>query len=171
VDGGSGTIPADVLASAARQLDADWTAIFRDVLVGGDVGGAAIRADMRDGTRYRVAYRVTRKEGASGAWDGVSVARSSEHGFETREWILPLAVALSLIALLPVLIVTVVLASVISNRISRPALQIRDALRSIGEGDYSVRLTPSRGDEIGQVQVQLNKAAEELEKRAQSPSQ
>jgi hypothetical protein len=171
VDGGSGTIPADVLASAARQLDADWTAILRDVLVGGDVGGAAIRAEMRDGTRYRVAYRVTRKEGASGAWDGVSVARSSEPGFETREWILPLAVALSLIALLPVLIVTVVLASVISNRISRPALQIRDALRSIGEGDYSVRLTPSRGDEIGQVQVQLNKAAEELEKRAQGPSQ
>jgi HAMP domain-containing protein len=171
VDGGSGAIPADVLAAAARRLDADWTAILRDLLFGGDVGGTAIRSEMRDGARYRVYYRVTRKEGASGAWDGVSVARSSELGFETREWILPLAVALSLIALLPVLIVTVVLASVISNRISRPALQIRDALRSLGEGDYSVRLTPSRNDEIGQVQVELNKAAEELEKRAQSPSQ
>ena len=70
-----------------------------------------------------------------------------------------------------ILIVTVMLASVISNRISRPALQIRDALRSIGEGDYSVRLAPARRDEIGQVQAQLNKTAEALEQRGQNPPQ
>jgi methyl-accepting chemotaxis protein len=138
------------------------------VLVGGDVGGTAIRKEIRDGEPQRVFYRVTPKDRSGSVWDGISVARGYEPAFETREWILPLAVALALIALLPVLIATVVLASAISNRISRPALQIRDALRSIGEGDYSVRLTPSRSDEIGQVQAQLNKTAEELAKRAQS---
>lgn len=171
VDAGSGRIPADVLAGAARRIDSDWTMVFRDVLVGGDVGGTAIRNEMRDGAPHRVYYRVTRKDGGTDAWDGVSVARSAEATLETREWLLPLAVALALIALLPVLIVTVTLASVISNRISRPALQIRDALRSIGEGDYSVRLAPARRDEIGQVQAQLNKTAEALEQRGQNPPQ
>ena len=171
VDGGAGALPADVLANAERRLEADWTAIFRDLLVGGDVGSTAIRSEMRDGARHRVYYRVNRKDGASGAWDGVSVARSYEPTFETREWILPLSIALSLIALLPILIATIMLASVISNRISRPALQIRDALRSIGEGDYSVRLAPTRHDEIGQVQAQLNKTAEQLEQRGQTPPQ
>jgi methyl-accepting chemotaxis protein len=126
---------------------------------------------MRDGAPHRVSYRVTPKEGGTDAWDGVSVARSAESTLETREWLLPLAVALALIALLPVLIVTVLLASVISSRISRPALQVRDALRSIGEGDYSVRLAPVRRDEIGQVQAQLNKTAEALEQRGQNPPQ
>jgi HAMP domain-containing protein len=170
VDAGSGALPADVLAGAERRLDSDWTMILRDVLIGGDVGGTAIRKENRDGAPHRVYYRVTRKDGRTGGWDGVSVARSYEPAFDTqmREWILPLAVALALIALLPVLIATVVLASVISNRISRPALQVRDALRSIGEGDYSVRLAAARRDEIGQVQAQLNKTAEELEKREQS---
>lgn len=170
VDRGSGALPADVLAVAERRLDSDWTMILRDVLIGGDVGGTAIRKENRDGAPHRVYYRVTRKDGRAGGWDGVSVARSYEPAFETqtREWILPLAVALALIALLPVLIAIVMLASLISNRISRPALQVRDALRSIGEGDYSVRLAAARGDEIGQVQAQLNKTAEELEKREQS---
>jgi len=171
VDGGSGGIPADILASAARRIDSDWTIVFRDVLVGGDVGGTAIRTEIRDGAAHRIYYRVTRKHDGTDAWDGVSVARSAEATLETREWLLPLAVALALIALLPVLIVTVMLASVISNRISRPALQIRDALRSIGEGDYSVRLAPTRRDEIGQVQAQLNKTAEALEQRGQNPPQ
>ena len=171
VDGGAGAIPGDVLANAERRLDADWTAIFRDLLVGGDVGGTAIRSEMRDGARHRVYYRVTRKDSAGGGWDGVSVARSYEPTFESREWILPLSIALSLIALVPILIAIVMLASVISNRISRPALQIRDALRSIGEGDYSVRLAPTRRDEIGQVQAQLNKTAEQLEQRGQTPPQ
>ena len=171
VDGGAGTIPSDVVANAARRLDSSWTAIFRDLLAGGDVGDTAIRTEMRDGARHRVYYRITPKARASNAWDGVSVARSYEPAFETREWILPLAVALALIALLPVLIVAIVLASVISNRISRPALQIRDALRSIGEGDYSVRLAPTRSDEIGQVQQQVNKTAEELAQREQSHPQ
>jgi hypothetical protein len=168
VDGGSGALPADVLASAERRLDSDWTMIFWDVLIGGDVGGTAIRRETREGEPHQVYYRVTRKDGRAGGWDGVSVARNYEPAFETREWILPLAVALALIALLPVLIATFVLASLISNRISRPALQVRDALRSIGEGDYSVRLTPARGDEIAQVQAQLNRTAEALEKGAKS---
>jgi len=168
VDGGHGQIPADILANAARRIDSDWTMVFRDVLLGGDVGATATRSEMRDGAPHRVYYRVTRKEGGTDAWDGVSVARSTESTLETREWLLPLAVAFALIALLPVLIVTVTLASVISNRISRPALQIRDALRSIGEGDYSVRLAPARRDEIGQVQAQLNKTAEALEQRGQN---
>jgi HAMP domain-containing protein len=169
IDAGSHVLPADVLAGAARRLEADWTVVFRDVLFGGDIGGVAIRKEMRDGAPHLVSYSVTKKEGDKDAWDGVSVARSYEPSFETREWILPLAVALGLMALLPVLIVTVALASFISNRISRPALQVRDALRAIGEGDYSVRLQPARGDEMGQMQAQLNKTAEELEKREQHP--
>ncbi|MGH8673571.1 MAG: HAMP domain-containing protein [Burkholderiales bacterium] len=168
VDTGSSALPADVLANAARRLEADWTVVFRDVLLGGDVGGIAIRKEIRDGAPHRVSYSVAKKDGSKDAWDGVSVARSYEPTFETREWILPLAIALALISLLPVLIVTVVLASVISSRISRPALQVRDALRSIGEGDYSIRVQPARGDEIGQMQAQLNKTAEELERREQN---
>ena len=173
VDGGSGALPADVLVGAERRLYSDWTSILRDVLIGGDVGGTAIRKENRDGAPHRVYYRVTPKEGRTGGWDGVSVARSYEPAFETqtREWVLPLALALALIALLPVLIAIVMLAGLISNRISRPALQVRDALRSIGEGDYSVRLAAARKDEIGQVQAQLNKTAEELEKREQSRPQ
>jgi hypothetical protein len=173
VDGGSGALPADVLADAERRLYSDWTMVLKDVLIGGDVGGIAIRKENRDGAPHRVYYRVTRKDGRIGGWDGVSVARSYEPAFETqaREWVLPLAVALALIALLPVLIATVMLASLISNQISRPALQARDALRSIGEGDYSVRLAAARRDEIGQVQAQLNKTAEALEKREQTRPQ
>lgn len=169
VDAGSGTLPADVLANAERRLEADWTVIFRDVLFGGDVGGTAIRNEMRDGAPHLVYYSVAKKEGGKDDWDAVSVARIHEPVFETREWILPLTVALALIALLPVLIVTVALASFISNRISRPALQVRDALRSIGEGDFSVRLRPARNDEIGQLQTQLNRTAEQLAKRDVPP--
>ena len=173
VDGGSGALPADVLAGAEQRLYSDWTMTLRDVLFGGDVGGIAIREENRGGAPHRVYYRVTRKDGRIGGWDGVSVARSYEPAFETqaREWIRPLAIALALVALLPVLIVTVMLASLISNQISRPALQVRDALRSIGEGDYSVRLAAARGDEIGQVQAELNKTAAALEKREQSRPQ
>jgi len=162
VDAGAGTLPADVLANAARRLGSDWTEIFWDVLFGGDLGGVAIRMETREGAPHRVHYSVAKKEGGKDAWDGVSVARSYDPTFETREGILPLAIALALIALLPVMIVTVALANFISNRISRPALQVRDALRSIGEGDYSVRVQPARSDEIGQMQAQLNKTAEEL---------
>ena len=161
----------DGIPLAARRLDSEWTVILRDVLFGDDVGGTAIRKEMRDGAPHRVFYRVTTKDGSGTLWDGMSVARSYEPAFETGEWILPLAVALALIALLPVLIATIMLASAISNRISRPALQIRDALRSIGEGDYSVRLTPSRNDEISQVQARLNKTAEELEKQRRAGKQ
>lgn len=162
VDAGSGALPADVLANAARRLEADWTVIFKDVLFGGDLGAVAIRMETRDGAPHRLHYSVARKEGGTDEWDGVSVARSYDPALETRESILPLAIALALIALLPVLVLTVALASFISNRISRPALQVRDALRSIGEGDYSVRIEPARRDEIGQMQAQLNKTAEEL---------
>ena len=162
VDRGSGALPADVLANAASRLEADWAVIFKDVLFGGDLGGVAIRMETRDGALHRVYYSVMKKEGGKDEWDGVSVARTYDPTFETREWILPVAIALALIALLPILVLTVALASFIANRISRPALQVRDALRSIGEGDYSVRIEPARRDEIGQVQAQLNKTAEEL---------
>ena len=78
VDGGSGALPGDVLASAERRLDSDWTMIFRDVLIGGDVGGTAIRRESRGGAPHLVYYRVTRKDGRTGGWDGVSVARNYE---------------------------------------------------------------------------------------------
>jgi methyl-accepting chemotaxis protein len=106
-----------------------------------------------------------RKHGAQNAWDGVSIARPDEPLLATHEWILPLAVALGLIAFVPLLIATVVLASAISDRISRPALQLRGALRSLGEGDYTVRLKPARADELGDMQAELSKTAEQLERR------
>lgn len=165
VDGGSANLPTDVVAGAANRLDTDWTTIFRDVLFAGDLGGTAIRIEKREGAPYRVFYNVTKNEGAKGGWDGMSVAQSYDPRFEAREWILPLTVALALFALLPILIVTVALANLIYGRISRPALQIRDALRSLGEGDYSVRIEPTRSDEIGQIQAQLNNTAGELAKR------
>ncbi|HEX5612009.1 MAG TPA: HAMP domain-containing protein [Burkholderiales bacterium] len=165
VDAGSSTIPADVLASAARRLDDDWSALLRDLLSGGDVGGIAIRSEVREGAPYRVYYSVAKKDGAQDAWDGVSIARVHEPMLETREWLLPLAIALGLIAFVPLLIATVILASTIANRISRPALQLRGALRSLGEGDYAVRLQPSRSDEIGRTQAELSRTAEQLERR------
>lgn len=165
VDGGSAALPGDVIANAARRLEADWTVIFKDVLFGGDFAGTAIRMERHDGALYRVYYNVSKESGAGTGWDGVSVARSHDPALETREWILPLATSLALIALLPVLILTTVLANLVSNRISRPALQIRDALRSLAEGDYSVRVEPTRSDEIGKLQAQLNQTAGELRKR------
>jgi hypothetical protein len=164
VDAGASAIPADVMAGAARRLDEDWSEVLRDVLLGGDVGGIAIRNEVRDGTPYRVYYSLARKRGATDAWDGISIARAYEPALQTREWILPLAVALGLIAFVPLLIATVLLASAISDRISRPALQLRGALRSLGEGDYSARLQPARSDEIGRAQEELNKTAEQLGK-------
>jgi len=165
VDAGASALPADVLASAARRLDDDWSAVLRDVLFGGDVGGIAIRNEVRDGTPYRVYYSVMKKDGPHDAWDGVSIARAYEPVLETREWILPLAIALGLIMFVPLLIASVVLAGAISDRISRPALQLRGALRSLGEGDYSVRLQPARSDELGSMQAELSKTAERLERR------
>lgn len=165
VDAGGSTIPADVMASAARRLEGDWIVVLRDVLFGGDVGGIAIRNEVRDGTPYRVYYSLAQKKGLPEAWDGISIARVHEPGLETREWILPLAIALGLIAFVPLLIATVLLASAISDRISRPALQLRGALRALGEGDYSVRLHPSRSDEIGRTQAELSRTAEQLERR------
>lgn len=170
VDTGASALPVDVMSSAARRLEDDWSTVLRDLLFGGDVGGIAIRNEVRDGAPYRVYYRVVRKDGAKDAWDGVSIARAYEPVLETREWILPLAIALGLIAFVPLLIATVVLASAISDRISRPALQLRGALRSLGEGDYSVRLQPTRSDEIGKMQAELSKTAEELAKRSAGPT-
>lgn len=164
VDAGSSALPADVLAGVARRTD-DWTAVLRDVLFGGDVGGIAVRSEVRDRTPYRVHYSVARKDGGTDAWDGVSIARPYEPVLETREWILPLAIALGLIVFMPLLIATVMLASAISDRITRPALQLRQALRSLGEGDYSVRLQPARADELGGMQAELSRTAEELAKR------
>ena len=165
VDAGSSALPADVLAAVARRMDDDATAVLRDVLFGGDVGGIAVRTEVRDRAPYRVYYSVARKDGGKDAWDGVSVARPYEPALETREWILPLAIALGLIAFMPLLIVTVMLASAISDRITRPALQLRQALRLLAAGDYSVRLQPARADELGTMQAELSKTAEELAKR------
>ncbi len=102
------------------------------------------------------------------AWYGVSIARAYEPRLETREWLLPLAIALGLIAFVPLLIATVLFAGAISDRIARPALQLRSALRSLGEGDYSVRFRRTRSDEFGEMQAELSRIAEQLERRSKS---
>jgi hypothetical protein len=168
-----GALPADVLADAERRLYSDWTMVLKDVLIGGDVGGIAIRKENRDGAPHRVYYRVTRKDGRIGGWDGVSVARGYEPAFETqtREWILPLAFALALIALLPVLIAIVMarepdLEPDLAPRASGARCAALDRRRRLFGASPA-----ARKDEIGQVQAQLNKTAEALEKREQSRPQ
>jgi len=59
----------------------------------------------------------------------------------------------------------ILVATILSGRIARPVLQVRDALRCISEGDYSVRMEAKRSDEIGQLQKLVNHTAEELRKR------
>jgi hypothetical protein len=123
--------------------------VFRDVLV--EAMSAQPRSAMRcaDGAPHRVYYRVTGRK-AERRVDGVSVARS-ESTLETREWLLPLAVALPLIALLPAPDRDRMLASVISNRISRRHCKFGTRCARSSEGDYSVRLAPARATRFGQV--------------------
>jgi class 3 adenylate cyclase len=53
----------------------------------------------------------------------------------------------------------------LSQGIARPLLRVRDALRRIGEGDFSVRLASKRTDEVGQLARAADWAAEELRRR------
>lgn len=53
----------------------------------------------------------------------------------------------------------------IARRIANPIIGIRDAMRIIAKGDYSVRIAQEGNDEIGQLQKHLNNMAEELQKR------
>jgi len=165
VDGGSGILPRDVIASAAKSKEDDWTAIFKNVLFGGSFEGTTVRIETRDHVPYRVVYSVSQRGSAATGWDGISIVREYDQKFETRDWIPSLAISLALLAMLPVLILAIALAKLVSDRVSRPVLQIRDALRSIAEGEYAVRVDTSRSDEIGKLQKLVKRTAKALRKR------
>ncbi|TBR17189.1 adenylate/guanylate cyclase domain-containing protein [bacterium] len=53
----------------------------------------------------------------------------------------------------------------LARGIAQPLLRVRDALRRMGEGDFSVRLGSKRSDEVGQLARAADWAAEELRRR------
>jgi nitrate/nitrite-specific signal transduction histidine kinase len=56
-----------------------------------------------------------------------------------------------------------------SHRVVGPVKRIIHALRAIGKGDYSRRLTLRPGDVLGDVAGAINEMADELERRVGSP--
>jgi class 3 adenylate cyclase len=104
-------------------------------------------------------------------WSGWSIAFDKRNRsdfpnlFLEKELYIFAIVQVGIAALLPLLFLVFICSPFIAARISRPVLAVRDALRAISEGDYSVRLKTERKDEIGQLQQMLNRTAEELRKR------
>lgn len=122
----------------------------------------AFRKEERNGGSFWVFYQGL--VGESG-WSGFSYAVPAtvvESGLGTF-YLMGFIVAL--FSFLVILVVADLISLVVSRRISQPVLQIRDALRTIAEGDYSVRVESDRTDEIGQLQKLLNHTAVELRRR------
>jgi class 3 adenylate cyclase len=106
---------------------------------------------------YRISY-----DDRTGAMNGHAMIFRARYG----RW--PLWDALFVLAMLVFAALTMVpgiWAQRVAMRIGRPILEVRDAMRSIAMGDYSVRVTQTGTDEIGQLQNLLNHTAEELKKR------
>jgi class 3 adenylate cyclase len=164
VDGGSATLPADVISALAQDREAFWTA-FRQILFGGAMQGMVIRKEIRNESEHLVIYSGSERGGAGTGWSGVAVAQKYDPVFDPRKEILSLAVVVALVVILPILFITMIVALPVAARITRPVLRVRDTLRSIAEGDYSSRVDVTHTDEIGQLQKLLNHTAEELKKR------
>jgi len=129
--------------------------------------------ETRNGSDYWVYYTGESREGS---WSGWSIAfdRKYSGGFPNvfidnvpKSLYTLVSVQIGLAAILPLLILVLVCSPFIARRIARPVLAVRDALRSISDGDYSVRLQQDHlgRDEIGQLQQMVNHTAEELHKR------
>jgi class 3 adenylate cyclase len=169
VDRGSASLPKDVVERQMQKRSADGGMLtaFMDLILGERGAWAGeLRDELRDGQNYRVHYELRQGGGTGSAWSGYSFAQVS--GLAEPAWaghVRETATGLGSIGVLLVLILTFVTASIVSARMSRPVLEVRDALRLISEGDYTVRINADRTDEIGQLQKLLNYTAEELKKR------
>jgi class 3 adenylate cyclase len=126
-----------------------------------------IRVEDREGKQVQVWYDVARFKEAGTGWSGSAVATDYYGpGSWFKNYVAPdmAEIAISLLGFI-LLLVAIIIFPVVSNRITQPVLAVRDALRSIAAGDYSVRVKETRKDEIGQLQKLVNHAAQELQRR------
>lgn len=122
------------------------------------------RLERRDGATWRMHYRIHREVGG---WGGYA-AGTREDGAAAGGWGEQVMWEAGLLALLGIVVLALLALGIsiaVAGRISRPVLEVRDALRSIAEGDFSVTVPSQRNDEIGQLQRLLNYTAGELRKR------
>lgn len=163
---GPGEIPGEVIRSEIEdgsELDRFFVGsmLLRDVA---RTRGGMMRVENHQGRPYRMHYRIARDR-PGGAWGGISVGYPDAGSGVWREEILAEAAVLILIGLTLLAIVALLIARRVSAQISRPVLEVRDALSTIAGGDYSVRVESDRRDEIGELQRLLNYTAGELRKR------
>jgi two-component system, OmpR family, phosphate regulon sensor histidine kinase PhoR len=69
------------------------------------------------------------------------------------------------LSLLLALAVSAILAGILSGSLIRPLRRIRDAARTMAQGDLTTRIDVGRTDELGELGTILNQAAEQLQER------
>lgn len=154
---GEVALPDEVVA---RRTAAPALFAWRDLLVPG-ARAREFGQLRRAGGRLEL-YDV--RAGPGGSLDGASLAVSAS-GWEAWEGAAAQAFAGLIVLLIGLLAAFAVLGTWLSQRLARPLLGVRDALRTITEGDFSVRIATERRDEVGQLERAVNKAAEELHRR------
>jgi class 3 adenylate cyclase len=162
VDQGAGALPSEVIMQT-MDFETDKNNYFVN-LFWRRKSANTFRVEMHDGNEYMVKYFGSFNQGS---WSGWSFAVHRYDMLWLATYYYPgLVVAYTgVAAMLALLFLVFICSPIIAARISRPVLAVRDALRSISEGDYSVRLKEERKDEIGQLQQMVNHTAEELHKR------
>jgi class 3 adenylate cyclase len=123
------------------------------------------RLERRDGEDWHVHYRLHRDGAAADGWSGYAAGTPAAGSASWGEAVMAEALLLALAGIVVLAVVALLIAVVVAGRISRPVLEVRDALRAIAGGDFSVAVTSTRDDEIGQLQRLLNYTAGELKKR------
>jgi HAMP domain-containing protein len=108
----------------------------------------AFRREDRSGKSFWAIYAGS--TGPSG-FNGVALAYPAETLQYDMDQFQDAAVAIGSFGLLLVLFFVLAYSTYVGGRISRPVLEVRDALKRISEGDYSVRIDSKRTDEIGQL--------------------
>lgn len=91
-----------------------------------------------------------------------AAAQAQRDAFEAttrRHLVLTAGVAVVVVAV----VVLIALAS--AKRQARPIQELADAVRRIGRGDFSIRLTPKRRDEFGRLAVAFNRIAPAMAER------
>lgn len=120
----------------------------------------------RPGGPWRTVY-LLRREGSGFRLNGFSLA------VPVREWeafrTAGRTLGLGLVTDCAALFVVIALAGLaLSGHVTRPILRVRDALRTLARGDFSVRLPGSRMDEIGELERNVNDTARALREREQT---
>lgn len=160
------SVAAEALAARARQASPS-TVGFSGKLAGiftpeADASSGIVREEIRGGKARLAVYFLGGGED-SAKFSGYSfAAANSPHRLQ---WALFAYEVTCLIV--PALFVLVVMIAglVLSARITGPVFEIKDALKSIVDGNFSVRLKTKRKDELGRLAAVVNKAAEGLEMR------